>query len=85
MAIQSADNTQATTSTNGNKKKADGYLNLKLKDRHGNYHNIQCYIPLDKQNAVHRALLNNAEDGSKEFDIVGHVNVAKDESIEIEL
>lgn len=86
MAI--AQNNQTTTSQTANgkdKKKADGYLNLKLTDKNGNVHSIQAYIPLNSEDAVHRALLNNCEDGAREFTITGYVNKAKDQSIEIEL
>lgn len=84
MAITGTQDNAQTTATK-DKKKFDGYLNLKLKDKHGNMHNISCFIGLNSEDAVHRALLNSCEDGAREFEIIGHVNKAKDNSVEIEL
>lgn len=83
MAITTNSNNASTS--NKEKKEAEGYLNLKIKDAKGNYHNIPAYIPLTSEKAIHRALLNNCEEGAKEFEIVGYVNLAQKQDEEIEL
>lgn len=85
MAILTEQQPMNQATSKNDKKKCDGYLNLKLTDKHGTVYSIPAYIPLDAENAVHRALLKYCEDGAREFNIIGYVNKAQDQSKEIEL
>ena len=76
--------TQQTVTTNH--KDAEGWLNLKIEDANGNEHNIRCFIPLTSENALHRALINKAKNGTGDnIALIGSVNLATDHSVEINL
>lgn len=76
MGIQTE--TQATATNAKETKKVEGWLNLVVKAKDGTFHSVKCYIPLESNNDVHRAMLNK-EDGT-EFEIIGTVkhNVTKE-------
>lgn len=91
MAI--VDNTQNNDQTTGQagqngrpRKEADGFLNLKIRDKNGVMHSIQATVPLYKDNRVHRALMTKGTSGDDvELEIVGVVNVVDKDAPEIEL
>ena len=65
------------------KKEYAGYLNLKIKDKQGNFHSIPAFIGLENDKPIHRALLKKAEAGETEFEIVGYVNIKDDSEIDL--
>lgn len=88
--VENAQNTEQTTGQNGQagrpRKEADGFLNLKIRDKNGVMHSIQATVPLYKDNRVHRALMTKGTSGDDvELEIIGVVNVVDKDAPEIEL
>lgn len=70
----------------GNKKEvkpAEGYLNLKIADKHGNFHTVPCYIPLTSDKPILKALLAKAGTGETEVTLQGYINLVSDAEIEL--
>lgn len=88
MAIVNNETAPKTTSTTGagrQRKEADGWLNLKVKDASGAFHNIQAYIPLHSDVRLHRALMHKGATPDVEIQLVGTVNIVDKNAPEIEL
>ncbi|MGL4252925.1 MAG: hypothetical protein ACRCR2_02550 [Fusobacteriaceae bacterium] len=84
MAIENNVQPQVT-STGRNQRDAEAWLNLRVKDSSGNWHNIRGFIPLTSDNNVHKALMVKgaaSEDGTPvEIELIGTVNFVKNEEI----
>lgn len=67
--------TQENSQQSSNKPKAEGFLNLQLKDANGELHKVKAFIPLNTSDGqVNRSLINAAKnDPDRTYDIVGTV------------
>lgn len=72
--------------------KPEAYLNLKIQDSQGNFHNVRCYIPLTSDNNVQKAIMDHAKrlaeyeakTGEKQpIMLHGSVNFVKNDAVEI--
>lgn len=68
-----------------NRKDADAWLNLKIKDANGIEHPIQATIPLYVENRVHRALMNKCASPDAFVEITASVKMVDKDAPEIEL
>lgn len=87
MAIVAAETaTKSNTASNTRQRKeADGWLNLKVKDANGVSHNIQAFIPLYSDVRLHRALMNKGASPDVEIQLIGTINIVDKNAPEIEL
>lgn len=88
MAIKGAETASNTTTTSGagrQRKEADGWLNLRIRDASGVMHNIQAFVPLYNDVRLHRAILNKGVNPDVEITIIGSVNIVDKNAPEIEL
>lgn len=57
-----------------------GYLNIRIKDSQGEYHNIRANIPLFDSNRIHKGIINKVtNDPEAILEIIGTVNLLSDE------
>ena len=87
MAITNVENAPKTSATGAGRqrKEADGWLNLKVKDATGAFHNIQAYIPLHSDVRLHRALMHKGATPDVEIQLIGTINIVDKNAPEIEL
>lgn len=81
---------ERTAPANNNRQpKADAFLNITVKDAHGNEHRLRRGIPLENANLLERSIINKAlADPNCEIRISGSVHVVPDvteETPDIEL
>lgn len=56
-----------------------GYLNIRIKDSQGEYHNIRSNIPLFESNRIHKGILNKAnKDPEGVMELIATVNLLSD-------
>lgn len=57
-----------------------GYLNIRMKDSNGDYHNIRANIPLYESNRIHKGILNKANaEPEATMEIIATVNLLSNE------
>lgn len=77
---QSNNNTNGRIANSTQQEPIMGYLNIRIKDSQGEYHNIRANIPLFESNRIHKGILNKAtKEPDGILEIIATVNMLSDE------